>query len=321
MSFLVWIIDEEWSDYKDEIEILQKELPNCELRFSTYEYEKDLTSFGRHADLIFAQIYAKIPASVIAQLEHCKGIAVYGGGYDRVDIKAARAKNIGVTNVRGYCLEDIADYVMAAIYRSNKQLDTYAEAIHQGKWGAQAVRQPIHRVASSTLFIAGCGTIGAGVAKKAKALGMQVVVYDPYVKADKITDLGARKVTLEEGFAAADFVSIHIKCDETTENLITKKYFDLMKPTAYLINTSRGKILNESDLIDAVCSKKIAGATLDVIVQEPPEGTENIFAQKNILITPHISYISAESYKELKRRTVENALKMLRGERPVDLVN
>lgn len=109
---LIWIIDEEWKDYDVEKEVLEAKYPGVEIRHSTYDYEKDLKEFGYRADGILAQVYASIPKSTIDRLENCKGIAVYGGGYDRIDVAAARTKNISVTNISGYCAEDLADYLM-----------------------------------------------------------------------------------------------------------------------------------------------------------------------------------------------------------------
>ena len=114
-DLLVWIIDEEWSDYEVEKELIKKLLPDAKIRHSGYDYKKDLEEFGYQADLILAQVYTKIDKEVIDRLEKCRGIAVYGGGYDRIDIDAAREKGIMVTNVQGYCADDLAEYVMAAI--------------------------------------------------------------------------------------------------------------------------------------------------------------------------------------------------------------
>ncbi|WP_196602802.1 C-terminal binding protein [Pectinatus frisingensis] len=318
----IWIIDEEWPEYEYETTILKRELPGCEIRYSTYDNEKDLEEFGRYADIILAQIYVDLSARIINKLECCKGIAVYGGGYDRVDVAAARARGIGVTNVHGYCIEDIADYVMAAVYSVCKPLNGYKDNIEAGMWGAQAVKNVTsHRISQRTLFVAGFGLVGRGVAQKALSMGMRVIAYDPFVPEEKMQEMHVMPVCLEDGFKQADFASIHIICNEKTTNLITKKYFSMMKPTAYLINTARGKILNEAELIEAVENKTIAGAIIDVVNVEPPTGREKIFNTGNITVTPHICYISAESYKELKERTAYNAIKMLRGERPDDLVN
>ncbi len=116
MKPLIWIIDEEWPDYDVEQKLLREKYPDCSIKFSTYDYEADLENFGKDADAILCQIYARIPRQTIERLTRCKAIAVYGGGYDRVDIQAARERGVKVTNVSDYCKEDLADYTLAAVY-------------------------------------------------------------------------------------------------------------------------------------------------------------------------------------------------------------
>lgn len=320
-SLLVWIIDEEWADYEVEKKLIKERLPEAEIRYSGYDYEKDLEEFGYRADLILAQVYTSIDKKVIERLECCKGIAVYGGGYDRINIEAAREKGIMVTNVQGYCADDLAEYVMAAIYNYNKKILYYQSKDGKGAWGAGAVPKIVHRVSASTLFLVGCGTIGRCAAKYASGAGMKVIGYDKNVSPEEMKKAGIEAVSWEDGFRKADYVSVHVKYTPKTHHIIGKTEFALMKPTAYLINTARGGILNEAELLKAVKDKEIAGATVDVISVEPPKGDEAIWKCEDIIVTPHISYISEESFHTLKVRTVENALKMLRGEKPDDLVN
>ena len=273
MKKLFWIIDEEWSDYETEIEILKKTFLDCEIKMSNYNYKEDLEKFGYKADGILAQVYADIPKTTIDKLENCKGIAIYGGGYDRIDIKAARNKNIAVTNVQGYCAEDLADYIIAAI------------------------------------------------AKRVSSLGIKVLAYDEFLSEAEIKKYNVEKVSWEEGLKQADYISINLKgCDENIDKL-SMKDFKLMKNTAYIINTARGKILKEDDLIEAVKNKIIAGAVLDVIKTEPPTGDEAILHCDNIIVTPHISYISEESFKDLKLKTLKNLIDMMNDKKPIDLVN
>ncbi len=321
MNPLIWIIDEEWNDYEVEVTMLKKKYPLCEIRFSTYEYAKDLKEFGYKADIILAQVYTKITAATIEKLECCKGIAVYGGGYDRIDIQAAKEKGIYVTNVQGYCADDIADYVLAAILYHNKKLGDYSEQGKKGLWGATAVKALMPRTNNTTIYFAGCGTIGRTAAVRAKALGLRVIGYDPYVSDEELRLIGIEPVSFEEGFKQADYVSVHIKYTEETDGIIGKAQFHLMKPTAIIINTSRGKVLVEDELIDAVEQQKIAGAIVDVIANEPPTGTERILKCDKILVTPHISYISQDSFHTLKERTVTNGCAMYEGEVPNDCVN
>ena len=322
---LIWIIDEEWKDYDLENEVLRKKFPGVEIKCSTYDYEKDLNEFGYKADGILAQVYAPIPKETIEKLENCKGIAVYGGGYDKVDTIVAREKNISVTNISGYCAEDLADYVAAAMYFANKKIAQYSsnvvEDVKEGKWGAMAVTNNVHRLCDEKLLVVGFGVIGRAVAKKAKNIGIEVIAFDDFVDEKVMLENGVRKVTWEEGFKEADYVSINLKgCDEN-EDKVTLNEFKLMKDTAWLINTSRGKVVSEKDLIQAVKDKEIAGAVLDVIKNEPPKGDEPILHCENIYVTPHVSYISVESFRALKEFALGNLISMLEGEVPRDLVN
>ena len=304
MKKLFWIIDEEWSDYEIEIEILKETFPDCEIKMSNYNYKEDLEKFGYKADGILAQVYADIPKTTIDKLENCKGIAIYGGGYDRIDIKAAKNKNISVTNVQGYCAEDLADYIIAAMYLFNKKIEYFYNNLDSKFWGAPAVKQNIKRLSNQKLLIIGFGTIGKILAKRVSSLGIKVLAYDEFLSLKQ-----------------ADYISINLKgCDENIDKL-SMKDFKLMKNTAYIINTARGKILKEDDLIEAVKNKIIAGAVLDVIKTEPPTGDEAILHCDNIIVTPHISYISEESFKDLKLKTLKNLIDMMNDKKPIDLVN
>lgn len=317
---LIWIIDEEWKDYDLEKKILSTEFPGVEIKTSTYEYLDDLENFGKYADGILAQVYADIPKSTIEKLENCKGIAVYGGGYDRIDINACKEKGIHVTNIQDYCSEDLADYVLASIFMVNKDIVGYSSRIKNDvsndKWGALAVQKINNRLSSQKLFIVGLGAIGKVVAKKAQAIGLEVIAYDDYVDKIEMEKYNVRKVTWEEGFREADFVSIHLKGVDENANKIGKKEFEMMKESAYIINTARGKIIVEEDLINSVNNNIIAGAILDVIKKEPPNHADPILDCKGIFVTPHVSYISVESFKALKEYALQNLIAMLRGEKP-----
>lgn len=317
---LIWIIDEEWSDYKIETTLLKKAFPDCEIRHSGNDYLQDLKDFGKNADAILCQVYIEMPRETIEQLTRCQIIAVYGGGYDRIAIEAAKEKGMIVTFVPGYCIEDVSDYVIAAIYFFNKNLAYYFDAAAKGPWGAQAAGRLNPRIQSSTLLIIGLGRIGRTVAQKALRIGMNVLACDPRMDAEVEEKQGIHQVELDEGLALADFVTIHTKYDERVHHLIAADQFRRMKQTAYLINTSRGKVIHESDLIEAVRARTISGAMLDVISEEPPTGKEAIFHVPGIHVTPHVSYLSTESLETLKIRAADNVVKILQGEKSEDTV-
>lgn len=322
MAHLVWVIDEEWTDYDAETTALKAWDPDVDIRFSTYDYAADLDEFGTRADLILAQVYAPLPASTIDRLERCKGIALFGGGYDRVDVEVAARHNIPVTNVHGYCAEDLADYTLSAIFGHYKPLGGYADRISQGQWGAPVLGNPPHRLSASTLLVVGCGRIGSTVAARAGALGMHVIGYDPHRDEDKLASRGIVKVDdLHEALSRADYISVNARLCEETTGLLGADEFSSCKQGALLVNTSRGKVIDEAALIGAIRSGRLAGAVVDVIADEPPRGDEAILHTPGITVTPHISYISVESFAELRERTVRNGIDMVEGRRPADVVN
>lgn len=320
MKPLIWIIDEEWSDYAIEQERLKKAFPNCTIKYSGNDYQKDLAAFGHCADAILCQVYVTIGEETIRKLKNCKIIAIYGGGYDRIAIEAAKVKNITVTYVPGYCVEDVSDYVISAIYFFNKNLFYYLRVANQGQWGAQAALTLGPRIASSTLLIIGFGRIGKKVAEKAIAAHMHVLAYDPGLHDSEIQKYGVTRVPLQEGLQKADYVTLHTTYSPETDGLLSMSEFKLMKQTAHVINTSRGRVIKEKDLIEAVKSGVISGAMLDVIADEPPTGSEAVFSCPGIYVTPHVSYLSIESLHILKERAVNNVIAVLHGGSTEDVV-
>jgi len=317
---LFWIIDDEWPDYSVETAELKAAYPDCEIKISGLPFDEDLAVYGPKADAVLAQITVDLNGDVIRQLTNCKGIAVFGSGYNNVDIKAAKECGIPVTNVNGYCSEDIADYVLAAIFHFYKRSPQLSENIGNGIWGAQALPGPVHRLSHQTLLLMGFGHIGKVTAFRAQALGMKVMAYDPFVPTEAISQWGVIPVSLEEGLAVADYVSVHVKLTEETKGLIGRSVFEKMKNSAILINVARGPLVKEDELIEAVEQGVIAGAVLDVVDKEPISPDSPLLKVKNILITPHISYASEDAIIDLRTRAVHNALTMYRGETPADLV-
>lgn len=319
MKPLIWIIDDEWESYAIETKVIQEAFPNAEIVVSGRSYREDAEKYAESADAVLVQVSMQLDAPLIAQLEKCKIISVYGVGYDNVDVDAATAKGIAVANVPGYCTEDVSDYVIAAIYHCNKTLLAYAKSCRGGAWGAMAAKHLIHRIAGSKLLIIGLGRIGGAVAAKAKAMRMEVLCYDPYVSPEQA--MGVKAVSLEDGLAQADYVSLNMRLTEETKGFLSTEAFRQMKPTAYLINASRGGTVDEAALIEAVQSGEIAGACLDVLCEEPPKPDNPMLHTDGIFVTPHISYLTQSSLDELKRTAAANAVAFLRGEPVASVVN
>jgi Lactate dehydrogenase and related dehydrogenases len=317
----VWIIDEEWGSVDFEVALVRETYPDAQVLHSTYSYEGDLATFGRTCDLVLAQIYAELPATVIDQLTHCRGIAVMGGGFDRVDVSAAAARSIPVTNVQGYCAEDIAQYVLTTILNDAKPQVGAVGPDGPRPWGLLAYPQLPHRVAGRTLLVVGYGRIGRTVARRAVGIGLHVIALDPHVGAAEMAGEGVEKVDWDEGFSRADVVSLHCNLGVGTRGLIGEREFALMPDHALLVNTSRGAVIDEGALARALDEGVIRAAVLDVVTHEPPRYDEEIFEAPHASITPHVSYLSYESITELRTRCVRNALAMYAGEIPEDCVN
>ncbi|SDP83295.1 C-terminal binding protein [Desulforhopalus singaporensis] len=323
MSGIIWIIDEEWSDYEIEEELIKINLPDYEIKYSQKSYEKDLEIFGKNADAIICQIDIDMPAEVIRSLENCKIISIYGTGYEKVDVKAANEKKIPVVNVPNFCTEEVSDHVMAFIYYFCKKVHSYTKSLFSERWGidAVAVAEMPRRLQGAILFVVGFGNIGMAVARKAKCLGMEVVAYDPYVSKDSFGALGVRSVSWETGFKIADFVSIFTRLTPETKLLIGMEEFKMMKNNAVLINTSRGGIVNETELVNAIDKGIIAGAALDVLTTEPPDAQNEILKREKILVTPHVSYLTRESLIELREKTTNNIIMAIKGQKSIMSVN
>ena len=328
----VWIIDLDYSTHEIERAIIRSELPDATILDTGYDISDTLTKYGSEVAGILAQIYASIDAETMDRMPNLKAISVYGGGFDKIDVKAATERKIIVTRVPDYCNHEVTEFVLAAILRFAKRLDALSEqATTTGRWGTfvisdkpmdkwstDEVEQLPQRVSGSTLFIIGYGKIGRMLAKKAKALGMKVLAYDPYVKE---AEDAALVPNLDDGLAQADFVSIHAILTNETHNMIRTEQLRKMKRTAFLINASRGEVINEKDLIEAVNNKLIRGAAVDVVAQEPPDPARQILHTRGILVSPHIAYGSITALHELRNRATKNMLLAIKGQKSPDAVN
>lgn len=320
MKPVIWIIDEEWLDYDVENKTLNEQFPGCEIHYSGYDYRKDLEKIGGSVDGILAQVYTRIGREEMERLKNCKVISVFGGGYDRIDVSAAKEKGIKVAFVPGYCVEDVSDYAVAAIFQCNKHITSYKKEMAEKLWGSPALPKPANRIKGSNLLIIGIGRIGSATAKKAVSLGMNVYAYDPYVCEEKMASIGVKKAEkLDEALGNADYVSIHAKLTDETKGMLNAEKLACLKASAYVINTARGCIIDEKALINAVKNGKLAGAVLDVVDVEPPSFDEEIFRTDGIIVTPHISYLSVQAYEELKLRAAMNLVNVIKGNEIEDI--
>jgi D-3-phosphoglycerate dehydrogenase len=317
----LWIVDDEWENYELEKKVFAEAFPSYTLVHSTPQtFREDLLQYGPRADAVLSQIDIPVDAEALACLSRCRIVSNYGTGYNNIDVRAAAEHGIAVGYIPGYCREDIADYVISAIYARMKPVQGFEQAIAEGRWGVQAMEGPVHRLSHRELFLVGFGSIGRAVAQKARLLGMKVSAWSPSLDGEKAGKYGVLFRPLEEGLAEADFVSVHLRYEKATYHFMGADRLSRMKPGACLINTARGPVVDTAALVAAVKAGKLGGALLDVLEQEPPEPSDEVLHCPGITVTPHISYYSAEALEDLQRRAAENVVHVLLGEPGADLV-
>jgi len=272
-------------------------------------------------DALLCLLTDKIDAEIMDAGNRLKVISNYAVGFDNIDVEEATKRGIAVTNTPGVLTETTADLTWALMLAVARRIVEADGFIRAGKWRGWAPMQFLGTdVHGKTLGIVGLGRIGAAVAKRAVGFNMKTVYYDARRNEGLEKELGIKYAPLDELLKISDFVTIHVPLLPTTHHLIGERELGLMKPTAYLINTSRGQVIDERALIKALKGRKIAGAALDVFEREP-EVPKELIEMSNVVLTPHIGSASVETRTKMAMMAVENLLSVLRGEIPKNLVN
>jgi len=255
-------------------------------------------------------------------IESLKYIGVTATGYNIVDVDAARKRQIAVTNVPAYGTDSVAQMVFAHLLNFTQNVAHHAQTVSDGRWCSSEDfcywDTPLVELSGLTMGIIGLGQIGRATAKLARAFGMKVIAYD--VAAPAEMPEGCEMVELEDIFRLADVVSLHCPLTPRTEGIVNERNLARMKRTAFLINTSRGPLIDEQALADALNDSRIAGAGLDVLAVEPPDRENLLLKAKNCRITPHIAWATRAARERLLNAAVENIAAFLAG-KPINVVN
>jgi len=281
--------------------------------------EAELIELTQDADAII-NAYALLTAKVINSLKQCQVIVRRGIGYDNVNLAAATAKGIPVANVPDFCINEVADHTMALLLCAARKVIPAIEHVKSGQWNFRQF-MPISALKDCTLGLVGFGRIPRAVAERARCFGLKVQTSDPFISAEFASEHGAKLVSLEEVLSSSDFVSVHVPLTNDTRGMFSKREFAMMKPSAVFINTSRGPVVNEEALVEALQSGKIAFAALDVMTQEPPTPDNPLPGMDNVIITPHLAWYSEHSVKEAGEKTAEEIVRVFKGYLPKSLVN
>lgn len=313
----VLVTDYTWDSLDREREVLAA--LDAELVVARTGEEPELTTLAADADAILT-CFARVTEDVVRAAPRLKVIGRYGIGVDNIAVPEATRRGIPVTNVPAYCLDEVAEHVLALIFCLVRGIHVYDRALREGDWSL-ATGQPVRRIAGRTLGVIGFGHIGRTVAERAHALRMHVVVHDPHTAADAVRATGAEPVSLDELAARADFVTLHVPSTRATDSMIDAGFLARMRPDAYLINAARGAIVDQPALAAALREHRIAGAGLDVFVPERLPADDELLAAPGLVATPHVAFYSEESVADLATLAARNVATVLSGGRAVDTVN
>jgi D-3-phosphoglycerate dehydrogenase len=266
-------------------------------------------------------VYAQLPADVLGAWARCKVIVRTGIGFNTIDLEAAAARRIMVANVPDYCMDEVADHTVALFLACVRKIPRLHASVKAGQWSVDLAK-PTPRLQGKRYGLFGFGNIAQRVAKRVQAFGLTVMAFDPYVPAELFAaQQVARAARLDDLLRAADFLSVHAPLTEETRGILNGPRLTLMKPTAVLINTSRGPLINQADLASALRDGTIAGAGLDVLTEEPPTFPLALAAMDNVVLTPHTAWYSDDAMPELRRKASAEVARALTEGRPKFWVN
>jgi len=263
----------------------------------------------------------RIDAAAIASMRRCRHVQTLSVGYDCVDVAAATSRGIAVSNTPAYCTEEVASHTLTLLMAVARRIHEIIPRTRRAEWDYNFAR-PIRSFSGATLGIVGLGRIGRRVSAMATGMGMKVAACDPYLADDIFAFAGAeRRYELAELLREADYVTMHTPLTAETRHLIDAAALEQMKPEAVLINTARGGIVDEKALVAALEKRRIAGAGIDVLEDEPPPADHPLLASPYALVTPHIAWYSEASLARGLEDGLDELVRALRGERPRFIVN
>lgn len=285
--------------------------------------KNDVIAAARDADII---VMGSVPVArwIIEAAPKCIAIMCQSVGYDSIDIKAATENNILVVNNPSFewCIEEVSNHAITLLLDCAKKVKFLDGMVREGRWAEAKKAQPwMGSIYGETLGIIGCGAIGRMVARKAKVFGLNIMGYDPYIMHPWLAKENGINLTSFEEVLKSDFVTLHPDLNETSFHMMNEKAFAQMKPSAFLINTSRGKVVDEPALVKALQEKKIAGAGLDVFETEPLPKESPLMKMENVVLLPHSASYSTPAFDLAPINIAIEVTRILTGKLPKNVVN
>ena len=293
-----------------------------ELDVNIVETQGEIIEAIKGADVILNG-GVEMPKEVIDEIDQAQAIIVSSHGFNQIDHNAATDNNVMVVNCAGFCTEEVSNHAILMIMACAKKLTILNNLVKQGQWGAaRSAMMPMASIDGETLGLVAFGNIARATARKAQALGMEVITYDPYCPPWITKEYRVRPVaSLQELAADSDFISVHTPLNDETRHLIDADFFKAMKPTAYFINTCRGPTVDEKALTEALEKGEIRGAGLDVFEEEPTSPDNPLLKMDNVIATPHSAGNSMNSRIRSPLRVGQEAARLLNGAWPMSVVN
>ena len=314
-----------WADYKGQnLSYETKAYAGAGIDFRPYQLldanEDEALEKLSVADMLMVNMFP-LKGNFIRKLERCRFIIRHGVGYDSVDIDACTAKNIVVANIPDVNTLAVGEHTLAMILMCGRKMRLFDSIMHRGLWDWREAA-PVFQVSGKTLGVFGCGRIGSTVVRLAKPFNMKVLVNDPYIDGEKAErELGVEIAGFDRLVSESDFITLHTPLTDETHHAFGAGEFRKMKKSAYIINASRGPVIEQHSLLHALKEGEIAGAALDVFENEPPEDIPELAGLENLIMSPHVAGYSEEVISGMQRRIAEDMIKFAAGERPGSVVN
>ncbi|MBN1192061.1 MAG: C-terminal binding protein [Dehalococcoidales bacterium] len=293
--------------------------------YTVADTEEDLISLCADADCVITnQSYFPFTPRVFRELPKCKFLLTASIGYDALNVEAATELGIGIVNLRGFCSEELAEHSMSLMMACARNIVTANSRVREGKPAPRLTEKEGRHLTilkGKTLGIVGFGLAGRALVPKARGFEMEILSSDPFVEKEVFERFGVEKADLDKLLEKSDFIAIHASLNSTSFHLMGPDQFNKMKPTAFVINTARGAIIDEPALVSALSDGNIAGAGLDVTEQEPLPPDSPLTKLNNVILTGHRAGSSRESNVIWGKRPAEDIARMMRCEWPVGLVN
>ena len=316
MAHKVVITDGGYASYDCERSVLEP--LGCEIHVNEGTAEPLEKICTDAAGLIVRQ--SLIGADLVAKMSECKVVARYGIGVDNVDLDACAKAGIVVANTPGFCDEDVSSHAIALLFAQIRRVVSHDRRIRAGEWDVGS-KEPIHRERGKVLGLVGFGAIPQCLREKVAGFGFEVLAFDPFISEEVAVGKSVTLVELDELCRRSDYVSVHAPLNGKTRGMIGREQFDAMKETAFIVNTARGPVIDEAELIGALESGKIAGAALDVYEAEPLPADSPLREMPNVILSDHAGWYSEESLVNMQTRAAEAVAAVLSGRRPESVVN